>query len=257
MSKVFHVQILGWEKINGRNDVNNPSWFKFKHKFFSDPEFFDFTDAEKLCWIYILCEASAANKRGLCSVFTSHCIAVAKISHQTVIDTIKKLQKLHIITFSASRARDVHVTSAYLRQEEKREDKKREEESSEGSFEPVAAAYLNLKSIFLERKVTQAVQSRWLEAFPDSEWVSEQIKTALAWEAAHPARKKKNFAAFITRWLTRGWDQRRVVLQVSKQERPVSKIYSAPVSTQTPEEAFQNAEKIKKIRNGLFKNSNA
>lgn len=70
-------------------------------------------------------------------------------------------------------------------------------------------AYASLSPVFLERKVTQEVQRRWQAAFPDSEWVVTSIQKALAWEAAHPNRRKKNFAAFMTNWMTRDWDKRR------------------------------------------------
>lgn len=69
--------------------------------------------------------------------------------------------------------------------------------------------YTLLGSVFQERKITQDVQRRWQEAFPDTEWVVTTIQKALAWEAANPIRRKKNFAAFVTNWMNRDWDKRR------------------------------------------------
>lgn len=205
------IKIIGWDKINARKDVENPTWFKFKHKFFEDTEFFGFTDSEKLCWIYMLCEASKKNNGGEFTLFTTHAEKIATIVQSTVNSTIKKLHKLQIIEFRTSRGRHADVTSACSRQEEKREEKRREEESCEGSPNPAAAivGFESLVEIFLERKVGTKIQEGWLGAFPDSEWICSEIRKALAWELSNPGRRKKNFSAFVTRWLTKGWDHRR------------------------------------------------
>ena len=97
---------------------------------------------------------------------------------------------------------------------------KKEEYSPERSVERIraVAAYSSLETVFQERKVTEKIQLRWQAAFPDSEWVVEQINKALAWEDSNPTRRKKNFPAFITRWLTKGWDFRKTEGVQSKRD---------------------------------------
>ena len=73
----------------------------------------------------------------------------------------------------------------------------------------VSPSFSDLSQTFWEREVTEEVLISWMTAFPDSEWIVEEIKKALGWEIANPARKKKNFVRFIFNWLTRGWDQRK------------------------------------------------
>ena len=73
----------------------------------------------------------------------------------------------------------------------------------------VLREYLSMGKELQERRVTGKVQWQWNQTFPDPEWVLQQMNMALAWEASNPARKKKNFAAFITRWLTKAWDYRK------------------------------------------------
>jgi hypothetical protein len=61
--------------------------------------------------------------------------------------------------------------------------------------------------IFRDRGVSSDNQEKLLRAFPDPVWVRHEIHKAISWESANPRRKKKNFAPFLHRWLTKGWDQ--------------------------------------------------
>lgn len=119
----MHITILGWEKINARKDVENPTWFKFKHKFFDDSEFFDFTHAEKVCWLYFLCQASAKNAAGKFLLSNHHANHAARLDEPTVKSTIKKLKRIGAISVRAVRERADSGTYACAR-----EDKIREEE---------------------------------------------------------------------------------------------------------------------------------
>jgi hypothetical protein len=50
----------------------------------------------------------------------------------------------------------------------------------------------------------------WVETYEDQEWVDLEIKKALAWLDANPRKApKKNFARFVTSWLSRGWESHR------------------------------------------------
>lgn len=75
------------------------------------------------------------------------------------------------------------------------------------------------RALLAARGVSPDVQRRWLEAFPDAEWVLREIRAAAAWEVSNPKRKKINFAAFITNWLKRGWDRRPALLPSSDGSR--------------------------------------
>lgn len=205
---------MGWQKINARKDVNNPSWFKFKHKFFEDSEFFEFSAEEKLCWVYFLCEASKKNADGTFILSIQHANHVANLSKTIITSAIKKLQRLKLVTIRTLRERDADGTYTCSREEKRREEEIREEKDfscqrSEETLPAAIANYSSLESVFQERRVSIQIQERWTQAFPDTEWVCNEIQKALAWEASNPTRKKKNFAAFITRWLTKGWDYRK------------------------------------------------
>lgn len=124
----MQITVVNWTKFNGRKDVKEPSWFKFKHKFFEDSEFYDFSHGEKLAWLYILCECSKQNKQGVTTINTQHAHHVAGIDTTTLNSTIKKLQQLKIIERPRVRGRYVDVSHPYARQEEKRLEEKRLEE---------------------------------------------------------------------------------------------------------------------------------
>lgn len=213
------IKIMGWEKINARKDVSNPSWFKFKHKFFEDSEFYDFSFEEKICWIYILCEASKKNDNGNLVFSSPHALHVAKLSPTAVNSTIKKLKQLQIIEVRTVRGRYVDGTFACSREDKIREEEIRLEEIREekSTERPQAVRYratneyLILDDIFKTRKVSEEVQKSWTVAFPEPQWVITEIRKALSWEASNPRKRKKNFSAFITNWLNKGWDNRKIL----------------------------------------------
>jgi hypothetical protein len=209
-------KIVGWDKINARKDVTNPSWFKFKHAFFEDPEFYDFTQAELLAWIYMLCLASKKSSDEI-EINFAHAERIGRLKRKDIDSAIKKLlhnQLVPVDVTCAVRGRDADVTCAgarldKIRLEEIREDKKESSSEHSGECIETALCYFSLDAIFQERKVSRKVQESWIAAFPESEWVCNEIQKALAWEVSNPSRRKKNFASFITRWMTKGWDQRR------------------------------------------------
>lgn len=216
----MEVTVLGWEKVNARKDVDNPSWFKFKHKFFSDTEFYDFTHAEKVCWLYILCEASKKNCGGKFTLNLLHAHNLAHLSADVVYSAVKKLKALQIIEVSASRRRHAHVTGAGVRQEESREEKKREEERREDESAKPPSAVSAPSPVLLSDSTGQIlegirreVQDAWIATYQDAAWIKLELGKAWAWILANPQRApKSNRARFINTWLARGWEQHRKTL---------------------------------------------
>lgn len=115
------VTILGWDKINARKDVANPSWFKFKHSFFEDPDFYDFSRGEILSWIYLLCLAS---KKSAATVFVTfeHAERVGRVTKDEILGALKKLTSKQIVHANVT-CTDGNVTAAGARIEEIREEK--------------------------------------------------------------------------------------------------------------------------------------
>jgi hypothetical protein len=61
--------------------------------------------------------------------------------------------------------------------------------------------------VLADRKVSAKTQLSWLDAYPDTRWIQQEILKAVAWETANPKKKKRHFARFMGGWLSRGWDK--------------------------------------------------
>ena len=93
---LMFITVLGWDKINPRKDVSNPSWFKFKHNFFEDPDFYDFTSDEMLAWLYLLCLASKSSSNAIAINF-SHAERIGRLKKEVLESAISKLRRLKIV----------------------------------------------------------------------------------------------------------------------------------------------------------------
>ena len=220
------MKILNWKKYQGREVKTRSSWLRFENNFIESPNFGEFTSEERIVWIYVLCCASKLNNDVLRVPHqVSHrvlhrCIGIDENVFHRAIEKLKKIQLVEIRTTRGRHADDTSVNAddtlrdvdETLRNETETRRDETKDFSGGGSGEPPTAAiacYRSLESVFRERKVSEGIQLRWTEAFPESEWVVEEIRKALVWESATPLRRKKNFAAFISRWLTKGWDFRK------------------------------------------------
>lgn len=225
MAKDYAIKILNFKKYNPREVKNKTIWLRFENDFIENPNFAEFTSDECMVWIYILCCASKLNSEILqVPLQCSHRVLdrCKGIDEKTFHRAIQKLKQLKILEIRTSRGRyaddtsvnadDTHLSPYETRRNETRRDVTRRDEEYSSERFTLAAAFAGdqiLEKLFTEREVTTDVQASWIEAFPDPAWVSQEIRKAVTWEKANPTRKKKNFGAFITRWLTKGWDQRK------------------------------------------------
>lgn len=97
---------------------------------------------------------------------------------------------------------------------------KRNTTPESGSPLQCSVVFSSLVETLKKRGVSQDLYDRWIEAFPESEWIVEQINMALAWEVANPKNYKKNFGRFVTNWMSRNWDKRKS----AKAQRPVRNV---------------------------------
>lgn len=116
------------------------------------------------------------------------------------------MRHLNSLKKISSKAKQTQPSYSYSYSKERKE-----EYSSERSNEHfrTIVGFESFLEIFNERKISLKLQERWTQAFPDIPWIAQEINKALAWEAANPTRRKKNFGAFVTRWMTKGWDVRK------------------------------------------------
>ena len=65
------------------------------------------------------------------------------------------------------------------------------------------------------RQVPHKTQRTWLLAYPDTEWLKQEILKAVSWLEVNPRRKPKVFARFFGNWLSRGWEKYRKTIPAS------------------------------------------
>lgn len=216
---------------------------------------YELDPSEKLTLIYLLCEASRSNKNGETFVSREHYRLHSRLENRVLDRTISKLQELQII--EQPRVRGMYTSCVpsvqQNRIEENRGEEKKEEDSSElleKAHEPAPAflpQFSEIKEILQNRNVEIKVQKAWLLAYPDAPWIMQQIKKALAWEAANPQRKKKHFGRFMGNWFSRDWDKRQSAKfikdegnkNLARMYRPLPKL---------PHEGFDPEEASEEVR---------
>ena len=105
------VKFNNWEKYNKRaKEYKNPVWFSFENDFATNRNFFDFSDQERLIFIYLLCEASQQNKQGRLELEIDHFSYHTKQKPKDILSTILKLEQKQIIE---ARDRDGIVSGSY------------------------------------------------------------------------------------------------------------------------------------------------
>lgn len=237
------VSVLNWAKYNPRADVGRHSWFRLDHDFPFSSQFFDLDCGTKWLWIVVLCLAAKNQGKPFkwnCAYIKAHtglnpeqqdtcldklvnieCIALTWVSDANSELSMAQCEEL-TNDIDGVRGRNVAVTPPLrprtypLATNERTNETNVTNETDGGTRKrsietfPIAiVGYELLGDIFLERKVSRKVQETWATTFPDPQWVIEKVRQALAWEASNPTRQKKNFAAFMTRWLTKDWDRRK------------------------------------------------
>lgn len=58
-------------------------------------------------------------------------------------------------------------------------------------------------------EVTKETQKAWLKVYPGAQWIGEEIKRAHIWMTTNPQKKSKNFARFMSNWLSRSFESYR------------------------------------------------
>ena len=109
MSKVkqgtIAVRLLNFRNFNPRKDVKASSWFRLDHGLLDDPQFLDFSHAEMVAFLYILCLASKKYSDDVV-VYLEHAERIRRLKPNEVRSAIEKLAELQILQILPA-----HVTS--------------------------------------------------------------------------------------------------------------------------------------------------
>ena len=221
MGDTVEIKFCNWEQYNRRaKEYKNPVWFSFQNDFATNRNFYDFTDQQRLIFIYLLCEASQQNKAGSLTIEVEHFCYHTRQKPKDVHATIQKLMQKQIveardrdgIVAGSYGDRDLAVTEQNRTGQNKTEQNKTEQNTTRSDQSPIVFpdGVAELESLWLARGVKPTQLEAMLKAFPEPAWIMGEAKKAVAWEEANPSRRKKDFARFLNNWLARAWDSRRV-----------------------------------------------
>lgn len=208
MDAVISFQVINWEKHQGRKDRDSCSWLKLKHSFFDSPEIISMSANSVIVYVALLCERSKKSTE-IVDIHRSRLKFISKMDEKQLSKSLQELTDLNLIMVSSGIQRNPTDDL-----EKRREEKSREEQNVVPRF-PIEtsgtalAEFDQFSELFKQRGVTLTQQVVLLKAFPDPTWVTQEIHKAVAWELANPTRRKKNFSAFLHRWFTKSWDQRK------------------------------------------------
>jgi len=209
------IQIIKWEKYQPRKDLQMTRWFRMDHMFFFDFEMRQtFTRTDMIIWVSLLAYASMKNKNGKIYACVAAICDATRANENEVNSALEKLEQEQMITITRDadvtptlRERDADVTlQDKTRQDTTRQEKKNLVRSDFIAPEPtVKKIEFNFETMKFENIIPDYI-AKWKDAYPAVD-VEGQIKRAEVWLASNPAKRKKNYAAFLSRWFSR--DQER------------------------------------------------
>jgi hypothetical protein len=240
----IEVTILNWEKYHPRKDVSNPSWFRFQNRVWNDSQFHSFSAEERWIWVCLLSIASQKNTAKL--EFSTEWLSVhSGASVATIENALEKLSRNACVTCTLRprtqtlrsrtqtlRPRDVrgrnitrHNKTDITEQDITKEDITKtfcSEVLETNPSEPTE------KEESLLNKTSELVRKKILELYTDSEFISGELKKMEIWLATNPERSPKSqrgWSNFVSKWLSRGWEQYRKSIPSKPVEPQWPKVY--------------------------------
>lgn len=216
------IKFKNWDKYNKRQkDIRRPLWFAMSNEIFLDPFYSELTDQERQAFLWLLCEASRQNKYGEVEVSERLFCQITGYKASVLEATLDKLLKSGVAAGSRQDGGGIATATRHNNTEHNktRQDKIHLAQTENSASLCHPKVYFEMSDVFDQRNVKAKVTCSWVEAYPDPEWVMQEIRKALAWEVANSGRKKKDFGRFMTNWLARGWDKRRTSVGYNRAEQ--------------------------------------
>src|SRR6201984_1335393 len=230
LPSIIEIEIVNWGKYNPKRDQQSYTWLRLNNDIATDPDLYGLSAEQKFVWVEILCQASRKNK-GIILLNLDQLAHVCHVQIQKVKQLIEFLQ-IKPICRVHDRARPpvvVGTTPTYERTNVRtNETDDTNEQTNEGNApsckQPEAEAPHPLElsdahAFLIMRKVKPKLAQSWVTTFDDPDWIIQELKKASLWEDANPKKKKIDFGKFMTNWLTRGWDSRKVPSNTNRAEQ--------------------------------------
>lgn len=90
------IKFLNWEKHQPRKDYKHPWWFALNNDFPIDQKLCNFYNEQKLCLIFLLCEASKQAKNGELTINVDYWCKIVSINRKILMQTIEMIESVQI-----------------------------------------------------------------------------------------------------------------------------------------------------------------
>jgi hypothetical protein len=187
------LKFKNWEDYNKRaKEYKNPVWFSFANDFATNRNFFDFSDQNRLIFIYLLCEASQQNEQGLFTIDLDHFAYITRHKPKDILQTIEKMIEKQIlegrdrmgIVAGSSADRDLAVTGQDRTEQDIFSSKADEvTEAVEGGIKTTdlvnlwnESAHPSLARVIKLTEPRRRAISRALREYPESEFWADVIQ---------------------------------------------------------------------------------
>ena len=200
----MEIEILNWDKYNTRKDIKNPSWFAVSNRMIEDSDIFELTDKEFRAWVYCLSRGSIQNDEGLAKIDVRHSLRVSGIDEDAIVSMLHKMEKHGAVRV---RTEPVRMRTDGVQAHESRV----HYITDITNKQTIKASVIdeNFKSDFTHEYLKQVgikTQKAWFQAYPDTEFVLEEINKASIYLTNNPG-KYTRFGTFFSGWLSRAWEK--------------------------------------------------
>lgn len=240
----IEIQFIHFNELSYRKDVKKPSWFAVDNDILNHPDFFNINGDEMKVYIWLCCVASKVNSAQI-RIDPKVCAHQCLVPYDSVLSTIEKLDRKRILIMDdnvrvqicTDLRRPLRKSVLYGRNGTDGTDGTNETDGTDATGlqggddvaeKPTAALVIistrgskalprgcipqfQFCPICVERmqNVTYRAQESWLVAYPNVDWIVNEIRRAHAWAETNSKRAPKDWGKFMLSWLSRGYENYR------------------------------------------------
>jgi len=199
------IKINNWSKYQKRNDLKTSSWFALSNRLFADPDFFDFTHAELIFWLYLLSMASQKQSAEV-TLNARHAVALARISEQDIHSALEKLQRNQTIELTRTDPVQIRTDSVQIPYENVpyiTEQNITIQEDVGDTKRRVLGELCDPAINDVLEKVHVVGQERWLKIYKDPDFIKKILKESISYWDARGGPGGRGWAVVLSQALDR------------------------------------------------------
>lgn len=153
--------------------MTHSHWFRLENNLLSDPKMFSLEIDEIYAMIYLMCEASKANKDGEVFVNHEHARCTSRVPNQSLDRAIEKLKELHVIEIRTTRGRYASVRERRSTRQDI-QDKTRQD-----SLENTAVAVAPATEVSVSKNIWESYEIAYKEKYGDQPLRNARVNSLL------------------------------------------------------------------------------